>query len=122
MKVKEPPVPVSGADYAGSPAMQQNTVAAASGRTINVDTLNLHLRQILLGQTKKGGCDGRSMWHVWGKRNGYSSVIDTPVGKRANEYLGVDGRIILMPIFKKIELVGVDWINLAQVGKSGGLL
>jgi hypothetical protein len=24
-------------------------------------------------------------------------------------------------IFKKIELVGVDWINLAKVGTSGGL-
>jgi hypothetical protein len=54
------------------------------------------------------------MWHVSGKRNGY---IDTPEEKRPKEYLGVGGRIILKHIFKK----GVDWINLAQVGASGGL-
>jgi hypothetical protein len=39
--------------------------------------------------------------------------------KRRDE--GVDERIILKPIFKKIELVGVDWIKLPQVGTSDGL-
>jgi hypothetical protein len=48
-------------------------------------------------------------------------VVDTPEGKRPKEYRDVDERIMLKPIFKKIELVGVDWINLAQVGTSGGL-
>lgn len=34
---------------------------------------------------------------------------------------GVDERIILKHVFEKIGMVGVDWINLAHVGTSGGL-
>jgi hypothetical protein len=35
------------------------------------------------------------------EKNRYRSVVDTPEGKRPKEYLGVDERIILKPIFKK---------------------
>jgi hypothetical protein len=40
-------------------------------------------------------------------------VVDTPEGKIPKEYLGLGERIILKPIYKNIELEGVDWINLA---------
>jgi hypothetical protein len=52
------------------------------------------------------------MWHVWGKRNGYRSVVDTPEGERPKEYLGVGERVILKPILKKKKLNWKAWTGL----------
>jgi hypothetical protein len=57
---------------------------------------------------------GRSLRHVWGKTKGAYRVWRGKLTETAHlEDLGVDGRIILK-LFSKIEMRGIDWLHLAQ--------
>ena len=55
------------------------------------------------------------MQHVWGREEAYTGFLGGNLKER--DHLGdpdVDGRIILRWIFRKWDLGGKDWIELAQ--------
>jgi hypothetical protein len=62
------------------------------------------------------------MWHEWGKRIAYRILVGKPEVKRllgGPRYRWVDNIKIDL---REIEWEGLDWIDLAQEGTSGGLL
>ena len=67
--------------------------------------------------------DGRGTWHVWGTENVHTRFWwGDPRERDHLEEPGVDGRIILRWIFKKLD--GEAWTGLIRyrIGTSGGLL
>ena len=51
---------------------------------------------ILLGLSDRGGGDGYSMWHVWGRREMHMKLgVGNSNGIHNLEDLGTDGRITL---------------------------
>ena len=54
------------------------------------------------------------MWHEWGRGEVYTGFWWGNLGERDHlEDPGIDGRIILRWIFRKMD-VGMEWIDLAQ--------
>ena len=67
--------------------------------------------QILLGLLNQEECDGRHVWHVWGKRDMHTGFWWGESRERGHlEDLCVDGNVILKWIFKKLD--GEAWTGL----------
>jgi len=67
----------------------------------------------------------RWAWHerVQGRREAYKGFWWGNLRERDRlGDPGVDGRIILRWIFRKWDVGGMDWIELAQIGTGGGHL
>jgi hypothetical protein len=60
---------------------------------------------------------------TYGERRGvYRVLVGKSEGKSHLEDPGVDGRVVLKWIFRKLDVGGMDWIDLAQEGTGGGHL
>ena len=55
------------------------------------------------------------MWHVWGRKEVHTEFWLENLGEGDHlEDPGVNGRIVLKWIFKKLEVEGIDWDDTAQ--------
>jgi hypothetical protein len=72
--------------------------------------------QILLRWSNQEECDGRGMWHVWGKGKLHTVIWRGNLRERDRlEYLGINRRIILKWIFKKLYVgCGLNWTSLER--------
>jgi hypothetical protein len=89
--------------------------ARSRGNGGTYSTENIKKRPVLQGakQNRKNEAG------MWDRRGAYRFLVGKPEGRRPFEDLGVDGRIILKCILKKIRWErSVDWIDLAKDTKK----